>query len=241
LQVPLIAPGDLVDVVGESFRRDHIEAIAGGRTEEGAKYRWHTAQLVQEDTNPFDPGNAVMVLVGGVQVGYIPGEACARFRAAMARYPDRAFTMRALITGGWLEAPVYARGGYARGFGVQLSVDPRFRPFDPEQDPFLPGSHHVTITKLKPEFEQASAHTPTPVVHLAPAPEGIVVGSHGAWWGELTKAMATRYRPFLQTVGSAGLPVTAQAVLTMKEGKRRAHVILPSEHTCRLLMETASR
>ena len=67
------------------------------------------------------------------------------------------------------------------------------------------------------------------------------MGSHGAWWGELTKAMATRYQPLLQTVGSAGLPVTAQAVLIMKGGKRRAHVMLPSEHTCQLLIETASR
>jgi hypothetical protein len=92
-----------------------------------------------------------------------------------------------------------------------------------------------------PEVEKAAVRTLTPVVHLAPAGDRILVGSDGAWWGSLTKAMVARYRPFLTTVGSAGFPVTAQAVLTMKEGKRRAHIMLPSERTCGLLIETASR
>lgn len=233
LQAPLVASGDLIDVVGESHRQHHISVIAGGRTEEGAKYRWHTAQLVQEDTNPFDYGNAVMVLIGGLHVGYIPADDCRAVRAAMARFPGRPFTMRALITGGYL--------AIATGFGVQLSVAYGFRAFDPAQDPFLPGSYLVTITKLGPEVEQAAARTLNPVVHLAPDGDGVVVGSDGAWWGSLTKAMVARYRPFLQTVGSAGYPVSAQAVLTMKDGKRRAHVMLPSEYTCGLLLETAAR
>lgn len=238
LQLPLLAlsGGKTMPVVGESFRPEPVERVAGGRTEEGAKYRWHTAQLVQEDTNPHDPGNAVMVLIGGAQVGYIPAESCSLVRAVMARHPSEPFTMRALVTGGWLrwdDGP--------RNFGVELDADSTFRRFNRDTDPFLPGSYHVTITRLTPEVENAAARTLSPVVHLAPAGDGIVVGSDGAWWGSLTKAMVARYRPFLHAVGSAGLPVTAQAVLTMKEGKRRAHVMLPSEYTCGLLMETASR
>jgi len=112
----------LIDVVGESFRAGQIESIAGGRTEEGAKYRWHTAQLVCEDTNPFDPGNAVMVLIGGVLVGYIPAEDCPSVRVAMARYGGQPFTLRALVTGGWTE------GTGPSGFGVQISADETFRP-----------------------------------------------------------------------------------------------------------------
>lgn len=240
LQAPHIAPTGLnapyMTVVGESYRRQALETIAGGRTEEGAKYRWHTAQLVLEDTNPFDVGNAVMVLIGGLHVGYMPAEECPKVRTAMARYPGQPFTMRALVTGGWLPS-VDSR----TGFGVELCADSDLRPFDPDRDPFLPGSYQVTITKLTPEVENAAVRTLAPMVHLAPAGEGILVGSDGAWWGSLTKAMVARYRPFFQTVGSAGLPVTAQAVLTMKEGKRRAHVMLPSEYTCGLLIETASR
>lgn len=240
LQMPLLAPsgylGGTVDVVGESYRERHIKAIAGGRTEEGARYRWHTAQLVQEDTNPFDPGNAVMVLIGGVLVGYIPAEECPLVRSVMARWPNQPFTVRALITGGWL--PGFDRPS---GFGVQLCTDESFRRFNPELDAFLPGSYQVTITKLTPEVEQVAARTLTPIVHMARAGDGVVVGSDGVWWGSLTKAMVARYLPLLQTVGQAGLPVTASSLLMMKEGKRRANMMLPSAYTCGLLMETASR
>jgi len=52
--------------------------------------------------HPFDLGNAVMVLIGGVQVGYVPADDCPLVRAVMAHYPGRPFTIRALITaGGW--------------------------------------------------------------------------------------------------------------------------------------------
>jgi len=223
-------------VVGESFRERHIEQIAGGRTAEGAKYRWHTAQLVQEDTNPFDRGNAVMVLIGGVLVGYIPAEDCPRVRAAMSRLPGAPVTVRALISGGWLPGT-----DDRTGFGVVLYAHDDLRPFDPSRDGFLPGDRLVTVTALKPEIEQAASRTLTPVAHLAPSGAGLLVGSDGAWWGALTKAMVDRYIPLLRTVGQAKFPVTAACRLTMTEGKRRAHLMLPRESEVGRLIETADR
>ena len=59
------------DVVGESFRRDHLMALVRSHNAFSVGEIYGTAILEPEPTNEFDP-TAVKVVVEGVQVGYIP-------------------------------------------------------------------------------------------------------------------------------------------------------------------------
>jgi len=60
-----------LDVVGESFQRDHLVQLIKNHksTENGELYT--TATLKLEPENPFD-STAVMVVIEDLQVGYIP-------------------------------------------------------------------------------------------------------------------------------------------------------------------------
>lgn len=107
-----------VAVVGESHYQDALEAVCGGRTEDGADLEIE-ATLALEDKNRFDP-NAVRVDINGAQVGYLDRYAAKSFRdmCGDGTLPAvAAFRCRAHITGGW------DRGDGDRGhFGVRLDV-----------------------------------------------------------------------------------------------------------------------
>ena len=113
----------MVDVVGEGSYQGTIEGIAGGRTIDGARDRNHTAILLPEPTNPYDP-NAVRVVVmaasgGGGLVGDLSREDAVRYRPVIDRLASvgKVAGSLAAITGGW------DRGGGDRGsFGVRLSI-----------------------------------------------------------------------------------------------------------------------
>jgi hypothetical protein len=100
-----------VDVVGESFYQDALEAIAGRRTEHG----WNLparAVLVCENTNPHDP-KAVRVEISDQLVGYLSRD---RARKHRQRYGQRTVHCAALIVGGW------DRDGATGHFGVKLDL-----------------------------------------------------------------------------------------------------------------------
>ena len=59
------------DVVGESFQRDHLMALVRSHNAFNVGEIYGIATLEPEPTNEFDP-TAVIVVVEGVQVGYIP-------------------------------------------------------------------------------------------------------------------------------------------------------------------------
>ena len=59
------------DVVGESFQRDHLVQLIKKHNLTDAGELYTTATLKLEPENPFDP-TAVMVVIEGLQVGYIP-------------------------------------------------------------------------------------------------------------------------------------------------------------------------
>lgn len=109
-----------VDVVGESRYQEALEAIAGGRTEDGADLET-AALLVPEPSNRYDP-NAVQVMIDGRVVGYLSRENAAVLQpriVEMVRGTKRAVACRARVVGGW------DRGGGDRGhFGVRLYLDP---------------------------------------------------------------------------------------------------------------------
>ena len=109
-----------VDAVGEPHYQDALEAIAGGRTEEGADLET-VALLVPEPSNRYDP-NAVQVMIEGKVVGYLSRRNAAILQGpilAKMRREQRAVACRARIVGGW------DRGRGDRGhFGVRLYLDP---------------------------------------------------------------------------------------------------------------------
>jgi hypothetical protein len=111
-------PGEFAcEVVGESKYQDHLERIAGGRTEESARLR-KRAILALEDDNPHD-SNAVCVRIEGLRVGYLPRSFAKSYRQRLkeANAPTGHYWCEAIIVGGW------DRGGGERGhFGVRLDL-----------------------------------------------------------------------------------------------------------------------
>jgi hypothetical protein len=104
-------------VVGESKYQDHLERIAGGRTEDSANIRAR-AILALEDDNPHDT-HAVCVRIDGLRVGYLPRRFAKSYREhlAKANAPTGHYWCAAVIVGGW------DRGGGDRGhFGVRLDL-----------------------------------------------------------------------------------------------------------------------
>jgi hypothetical protein len=140
----LLPGGDVVDVVGESHYQDALEAITGGRTEEGVDCeRW--AYLLPEPDNPYDR-NAVAVSIDGQTVGYLSRSDAAAYLPFLtqlwSRYGLRS-VCRASIRGGW------QRGEGDFGFfGVKLALaqpeyleGPHEWPlFDPADPPPLKGT-----------------------------------------------------------------------------------------------------
>ena len=101
----LLAGDGLVEVVGESYNRDAIAAVTGGRHADGVTLRvW--AVLDARDDNPHDP-NAIAVLVHGRHTGYLSREDARRFRPILEaiRRSDRTACCRADVSGGWDRSP----------------------------------------------------------------------------------------------------------------------------------------
>jgi hypothetical protein len=109
--------GYTFEVVGESHRQQVLDAICGGKCEDGHDLKV-TAQLLLVEGNPYDP-NAVGVFVDCKLVGYVPRDLAPRIRADLLRLsPDeRPVTCDGRIVGGW------DRGGYDEGhYGIKLSL-----------------------------------------------------------------------------------------------------------------------
>jgi hypothetical protein len=106
-----------IEVVGESYYQDALEAICGGRTEDGA-HLVVEAVLVHEDSNPYD-NQAIRVYIHGYTVGYLSRENARQYRRRLrqARHPGITASCSARIVGGW------DRGPEDRGyFGVLLDL-----------------------------------------------------------------------------------------------------------------------
>jgi hypothetical protein len=61
--------GETVEVVGESHYQDELREVCGSSRWEEVRCEV-TAGLVAEPDNPYDP-NAIMVVIGGMKVGYL--------------------------------------------------------------------------------------------------------------------------------------------------------------------------
>ena len=111
-----VIQGPPLEVVGESFHRDAIEAFLGISPDGHSAIV--DAVLALEPSNPFDP-HAVAVSVGGRVVGYLAKADAAAWRPVLAWYAERGITpvARGDVLGGWRK-----NDGTWADFGITLHV-----------------------------------------------------------------------------------------------------------------------
>jgi hypothetical protein len=103
-------------VVGEQYHQPDLEAAAGGQKGPQGVWIEKPAELRPEPDNPHDP-NAIMVLIDGHHVGYLPAKSVQQSRPLI----DRAIadhgvaTCPAVINKGWSDEP-----GVKGEYGVRL-------------------------------------------------------------------------------------------------------------------------
>jgi hypothetical protein len=225
-QLPTIAQADAHDVVGEPNRQDDIERIAGGESDDGPRFRHHTAQLITEPSNPHDP-TAVRVEIGGVLVGYIPRDETCRFLPLIAdlQRQGRPATCAVDIVGGWDNG--YGNEGH---FGVVLYAGQHPRASDPLNDPLIRSSRQVAVTGTQHHQRHlqqllASQHAGATLLGLLGF-EGdtIVVDCRGVRIGELSPAMSERYRVTVTEVLANGLEPTCVVAVEQRARTIEAHV-----------------
>lgn len=108
-------------VEGESYHRQNIEQVSGYLGEEdGVKIDDLIAQLVLEDTNQSDPGNAVKVEIDGLLVGHLSREVAARYRMKLKQLgiPGATGECYASVRGGYIKRST----GEQADFGVRLDL-----------------------------------------------------------------------------------------------------------------------
>lgn len=112
-----------LEIVGESFYQDNLEAICGPRNERGEN-REAVASLILEDENKFDRNNAVRVEIEGKQVGYLSKKVARAYRSTMKEngHLHSIVTCNANIRGGWQR-----KNGNIGSYGVWLDI-----PFEEE-------------------------------------------------------------------------------------------------------------
>jgi hypothetical protein len=104
-----------MEAVGESNYQSALQAICGPHTRDGHDAEFE-AIIEREPSNAYD-SNAVMVLIKGKKVGYLPREQAERVAGQMASKDIMAARCRARIRGGW-RTNQHDEGD----FGVRLAI-----------------------------------------------------------------------------------------------------------------------
>jgi hypothetical protein len=116
---PLVLPGgEAVEVVGESYYQDALDAICGGKCEDGYRLMCQ-AELRPEPDNEYDK-RAVGVYVDDRKVGHLSrADATAhQSELLMLRSQGKRPMCGALISGGWFRGP-----GDEGHYGIRLDLD----------------------------------------------------------------------------------------------------------------------
>jgi hypothetical protein len=233
LQLPCLAAGGIHQVVGEQSYQGALEAVCGGRHEEGVRRRRVTAVLEREPRNRYDR-NAVRVLVAGRTVGHIPRQETQRYHAILAELASagQPASSRAILKGGWDRGPA-DRGS----IGIDLDLEMPLRSYT-ASDPFLPTETRVALTG---EETCLSAVTALPGIFVSvlqaaannsarPRSSGpFVLASHGGdLIGWLTPTMTGRYIPLLEEVSRASMPLTARGFVMPGAKARQVVLAMPA-------------
>lgn len=110
-----------MQVQGESYYKANIEDVSGFTGEdEGVDRDDLIAQLILDDANQYDPGNAVRVEIDGKTVGHLAKPVAKLYRQKLVALgiPDATGECYASIKGGF-----FKRDGTQADFGVRLDID----------------------------------------------------------------------------------------------------------------------
>lgn len=132
-------------VIGESSYRDNLEQICSNLYDEDEGYFAddHWAFLFLEDDNAYDPGNAVLVEIDNISVGYLSKTDATKFRKRLIELgaPNNAISIcQASIKGGFRK-----KDGEIADFGVRLDFD----------------LDNFEVEKSKPHVEQSTQKSST--------------------------------------------------------------------------------
>jgi hypothetical protein len=107
------------EIVGESNYQSILAGLAGEHGAESTEAQ-HTATLLLEDSNPYDP-KAVAVQIAGTTVGYLSREDARRYRRRLGqkRLTGVNATCDAIVVGGGTR-----RNGEKLSYGVKLDIKP---------------------------------------------------------------------------------------------------------------------
>jgi len=94
--------GFTFEIVGEASYQEALDAICGGKCEEGYNLPV-VAQLCFQEDNPHDR-NAIVVVIDRKVVGYVPRDLAPEMRKAILKLnpEERPVTCDAKVVGGWL-------------------------------------------------------------------------------------------------------------------------------------------
>jgi len=144
-----------LQVQGESNYKDNIEAICGYvDDDEGVNADDFIARLVLEDSNRYDPGNAVRIEIDGKTVGYLskPGAKAYRKRLTAIGLSDVTGECYASIKGGFIKKST----GEQADFGVKLDLNL-------EDFEVLPAKPQPTAAPIPPAVNPSPAKDGGPV------------------------------------------------------------------------------
>ena len=114
----LPGPGEYnLKVVGTSKYQPALDAICGGKTDEGQELKVR-AVLIHEDENPYDK-NAIRVDIEGRTIGYLSRGDARSYRKQLSElgHPGITAACSAMIVGGWDDGE-----GDAGDYGVRLDL-----------------------------------------------------------------------------------------------------------------------
>jgi len=237
------------EVSGESFHEREIRSLFASRLDESGAEIQTQASLIPEPNNQFDP-NAVMVLVAGNHVGYLPKEIAADYRKVLLELQRQGFEP---VTGCRVWAairdefqgydkrgnPVFQKRVVAR---VSLVLDDWWMLVPANLPPstahaILPYGNAIQVHKeeehqdslrpyLRPQGETwvfAALHSMTDQTART-SKEVVEVLVDGQVVGQLTPAMSAEYLPVIKQLELQGLMTCARAIV--KGNAIKADVVL---------------
>jgi hypothetical protein len=121
LEAALLEGHENLEVVGESYRQEHLWRVVGGRHRPEVEVRKDVyAMLLAEDDNPHDP-NAVSIWIDGLMVGYLSRDQARALRPGLLAVQEREgkpIALEGVIVGGGMRDDGPGR------LGVFLRYDP---------------------------------------------------------------------------------------------------------------------
>lgn len=162
-----------LQVQGESYYRKNLEDVSNYMGEaEGVNADDFIAQLILDDANEFDPGNAVRIEIDGKIVGHLTTPAAKKYRKRLAELglSDMIGECYASIKGGFIKRST----GEQADFGVRLDLDiETFKQYVPHPVQPTPAPEPIQAAATAPAIEVKPAIKNSQRIEAQPFPRNI--------------------------------------------------------------------